>query len=202
MPGARQVGRRFEEATVHMREPPLIAADPVDSWSTHEPARDVPTAWASPASKYEPGGTPRLQERRRQQPATEVRLVTPCRNVVLEHNSEGDERMNELGERLRELRVAAGLSQRELADRVGVGFPHISKVESGKERPSDELLVNVAPHLKVDADELHAGRFDVLEREAHAASSLMPCSSRNGRSSPFSNISLMMSQPPTNSPFT
>lgn len=62
--------------------------------------------------------------------------------------------MNELGERLRELRVAKGISQRDLAGRVGVSFPHISKVEAGRERPSDELLNLVAPHLGVGADEL------------------------------------------------
>jgi transcriptional regulator with XRE-family HTH domain len=62
--------------------------------------------------------------------------------------------MSDVGERLRELRVKAGLSQRDLADLVGVGFPHISKVESGKERPSDDLLRSVALHLDVEVDEL------------------------------------------------
>ena len=62
--------------------------------------------------------------------------------------------MNELGERIRELRVAAGLSQRELAERVNVGFPYISKVEAGKERPSDDLLTQIAPHIGITPDDL------------------------------------------------
>jgi len=59
-----------------------------------------------------------------------------------------------LGDRLRELRLAAGLSQRALASKVSVTFPHISKIESGDERPSDRLLEELADALDADADEL------------------------------------------------
>jgi transcriptional regulator with XRE-family HTH domain len=62
--------------------------------------------------------------------------------------------MSKLGDYLRELRLAAGLSQRELAARVGVTFPHISKIEAGTENPSDELLVRIAGEVKTDPDEL------------------------------------------------
>jgi transcriptional regulator with XRE-family HTH domain len=62
--------------------------------------------------------------------------------------------MPTLGERLRELRLAAGLSQRELASRVSVSFPHISKIEGGTETASDELLVRIAGEVGVDPDEL------------------------------------------------
>lgn len=64
--------------------------------------------------------------------------------------------MSELGTRLRELRVASGKSQRDLATEVGVGFPHISKVEKGTESPSDELLLKLAAALNADPDELLA----------------------------------------------
>jgi len=62
--------------------------------------------------------------------------------------------MSELGERVRELRLGKGLSQRDLAGRVTVGFPYISKVENGLETPSEETLVALARELDVDADEL------------------------------------------------
>lgn len=62
--------------------------------------------------------------------------------------------MSELGDRLRELRLAARLSQRQLAAQLGVSFPHISKIEAGTERPGDELLVRLAAELGADADEL------------------------------------------------
>lgn len=59
-----------------------------------------------------------------------------------------------LGERLRQLRQEAGLSLRDLARRVGVTFPHLSKVEAGRERPSADLLTKVAAALDADPDEL------------------------------------------------
>jgi transcriptional regulator with XRE-family HTH domain len=75
--------------------------------------------------------------------------------VVRDHNTrERGAVMPTLGERLRELRLAAGLSQRELASRVSVSFPHISKIEGGTETASDELLVRIAGEVGVDPDEL------------------------------------------------
>lgn len=59
-----------------------------------------------------------------------------------------------LGARLRELRLRQGLSQRALADVVGVGFPHVSKVEAGREAPSEDLLRKLAVELDADLDEL------------------------------------------------
>lgn len=61
---------------------------------------------------------------------------------------------HELGERLRQLRVDAGLNQRELAARVGVGFPYISKIETGKEFPSVDVICRLAEVLGTDEDEL------------------------------------------------
>ena len=46
------------------------------------------------------------------------------------------------------------MTQRELAEAVGVGVPHISKVEAGRENPSDELLFRLAEVFKVDPEEL------------------------------------------------
>ncbi len=62
--------------------------------------------------------------------------------------------MSELGDRVRELRLGAGLSQRELATKVGVGFPHISKVENGVQIPSEDLLTSIAGAVGASADEL------------------------------------------------
>ena len=52
-----------------------------------------------------------------------------------------------LGSRVRELRLKARLSQREMAQRVGVSFPHISKVEADSEAASTELLVRIAAEV-------------------------------------------------------
>ena len=46
------------------------------------------------------------------------------------------------------------MTQRELADAVGVGVPHISKIEAGRENPSDDLLRKIADLFDCDFDEL------------------------------------------------
>lgn len=62
--------------------------------------------------------------------------------------------MTSVGQRLRELRLAAELTQRELAAVVGVSVPHISKIEANIETASDDLLVRMAAALEADPDEL------------------------------------------------
>jgi transcriptional regulator with XRE-family HTH domain len=62
------------------------------------------------------------------------------------------------GERLRELRKAKNFSQRVLADKVGINFTYLSKVESEKldfaQYPSEELIRKLAKALEADVDEL------------------------------------------------
>ena len=59
-----------------------------------------------------------------------------------------------LGEVIRKARLDRSLSQRALAKEVGVSFPHISKIEAGREPPSDDLLRRIAEVVGLDADEL------------------------------------------------
>ena len=59
-------------------------------------------------------------------------------------------------DRLRELRRAARLSQRALAERVGVDFTYLSKIENGRvEPPSEGVLLRIAKELasKLEKDE-------------------------------------------------
>jgi transcriptional regulator with XRE-family HTH domain len=62
------------------------------------------------------------------------------------------------GERLRELRQAKNLSQRDLAAEVGVNFTYISKIENEKldfaQFPGEELIRKLAAALEADLDEL------------------------------------------------
>ena len=46
------------------------------------------------------------------------------------------------------------MTQRALAEVVGVGVPHISKIEAGRENPSDDLLRKIADLFGCDLDEL------------------------------------------------
>lgn len=61
-----------------------------------------------------------------------------------------------VGARVRDRRKQLGLSQRDLAERVGIGYPHLSKIEGGVETPSDELIRNLARELDEDVDEMMA----------------------------------------------
>jgi DNA-binding XRE family transcriptional regulator len=54
-----------------------------------------------------------------------------------------------LGQRLRELRVAAGLTQAELARRTGIHRPNIARVEAGRHTPSLETLARLATAIGV-----------------------------------------------------
>ena len=54
-----------------------------------------------------------------------------------------------LGARLRELRVAAGLTQAELARRTGIHRPNIARVEAGRHTPSLETLARLAQAIGV-----------------------------------------------------
>ena len=59
-------------------------------------------------------------------------------------------------DRLRELRKAARMSQRALAERVGVDFTYLSKIENGRvEPPSEGVLLRIAKELasKLGKDE-------------------------------------------------
>ena len=51
-------------------------------------------------------------------------------------------------DRLRELRRSARMSQRALADQVGVDFTYLSKIENGRvEPPSENVLRRIAKEL-------------------------------------------------------
>ncbi|ABR47753.1 transcriptional regulator, XRE family [Alkaliphilus metalliredigens QYMF] len=62
--------------------------------------------------------------------------------------------MNDFGKYLKEIRKGR-MTQRELAKRIGVGYPYISKIENNVEPPpSDDVLIKLAQALEVDVDEL------------------------------------------------
>lgn len=62
--------------------------------------------------------------------------------------------MPNVGALIKNYRLKAGLSQRQLAAKVGVTFPHISKIEAGRETASVELLERIAREVDASADEL------------------------------------------------
>jgi transcriptional regulator with XRE-family HTH domain len=65
--------------------------------------------------------------------------------------------MSRFGETLREKRRASGLSQRQLASRLGLDFSYISKIENGRlPAPAAETVVRIAEILDCPVEELLA----------------------------------------------
>jgi DNA-binding XRE family transcriptional regulator len=62
-----------------------------------------------------------------------------------------------LGQRLRELRQGAGLTQAELARRTGIHRPNIARVEAGRHTPSLETLARLAAAIGVPTTRVLAG---------------------------------------------
>lgn len=54
-----------------------------------------------------------------------------------------------IGENVRAARVAAGLTQGELAEKCGIAVPHISRLEKGTHLPSVSTLKRVSDALRV-----------------------------------------------------
>ena len=66
-----------------------------------------------------------------------------------------------LGARIKELRKRRGLSQEQLAEKIGVDPKHLSRIEVGRGFPSLEALDNIARSLDVDIKDFFA--FEHLE---------------------------------------
>lgn len=59
------------------------------------------------------------------------------------------------GRRIKELRLKKGLTQRKLAEQIGIDYGYLSKIESEKlPPPSDTVIVKLAEALNADKDEL------------------------------------------------
>ena len=74
------------------------------------------------------------------------------------HRSAGlDETLDGIGGRLREERVRAGISQRELARRLGLSASMISQLESGMSKPSVGTLYAIVTELNLSLDRIIRG---------------------------------------------
>lgn len=66
--------------------------------------------------------------------------------------------MFNIGERIRQARKHAGVSQEMLADRIKVNRSYLSLVENGKSSPTIEFLEKVASGLGIQVEDLVLGR--------------------------------------------
>jgi transcriptional regulator with XRE-family HTH domain len=69
-----------------------------------------------------------------------------------------------LGEYLKEQRVSARLSLRQLAERSGVSNPYLSQIERGLRKPSADVLQQIAKALRISAEQLYI-RAGILSPE-------------------------------------
>jgi HTH-type transcriptional regulator, competence development regulator len=83
--------------------------------------------------------------------------------------------MPTFGERIRNLRKARGLTQREFAEQLRIDFTYVSKIENGRNDipPSEQLITRMAVLFGVEANELLAlaGQFDHRELQKVALES-------------------------------
>lgn len=87
------------------------------------------------------------------------------------------EKLEGIGDRLREERTKAGISQRELARRLGLSASLISQLESGQSKPSVGTLYAIVTELNLSLDRVIRG--DDYEQGAQAATD------NNGATSPL-----------------
>ncbi len=72
----------------------------------------------------------------------------------------------EIGRRIKRIRVERGLTQKELASKVGIDFTYIGKMERGEQLPSLKILIKIGEVLSVPlclffVDEGMAGILEV-----------------------------------------
>jgi transcriptional regulator with XRE-family HTH domain len=60
-----------------------------------------------------------------------------------------------LGDYLKEQRLAAKLSLRQLAEQAGVSNPYLSQIERGLRKPSAEVLQQIAKALRISAEQFY-----------------------------------------------
>ena len=60
-----------------------------------------------------------------------------------------------LGDYLKEQRVQAQLSLRQLSEQAGVSNPYLSQIERGLRKPSADVLQQIAKALRISAEQLY-----------------------------------------------
>jgi transcriptional regulator with XRE-family HTH domain len=73
--------------------------------------------------------------------------------------------MESLNERLARLRQAAGLTQRRVAQALGIKSPSVAQWESGRSRPDLERLPALARLYKVTIEELCGTDFPAIQQQ-------------------------------------
>ena len=74
-----------------------------------------------------------------------------------------------IGERIKDLRLAKGLTQEELAAHIGISEKHMSVIERGEKTPNLDTFISIANEFGVSADSILE---DVIHNASGAAAEL------------------------------
>ena len=66
--------------------------------------------------------------------------------------------IEEIGNRIRQLRKDQGMTQAQLAMKLNIGDRHLRKIEAGEKGPSIDILVEVATLFNVSLDYIIMGK--------------------------------------------
>ncbi|NBR13730.1 MAG: XRE family transcriptional regulator [Flavobacteriales bacterium] len=69
------------------------------------------------------------------------------------------ELLKSLGERIKEIRLAKGLTQTELAHKIGKDHPSINRLEKGKINPSYFFLCEIADGLEISINDIFESKI-------------------------------------------
>ena len=69
--------------------------------------------------------------------------------------------MEQIGEKLKALRVQQGLTTRQLAQALEISQAQISRIENGLRQPSGDLIVKIADFFNVSLDKLMRDDLDL-----------------------------------------
>ncbi len=72
-----------------------------------------------------------------------------------------------IGQRIRKVRKANGLSQEQLAERVYISSTHMCHIENGNTKLSLEVFAAIAAALEARADELLFGEREEVREQAN-----------------------------------
>lgn len=88
-----------------------------------------------------------------------------------------------IGQKIRKIRKAHGLSQEELAERINISTTHMSHIETGNTKLSLPVLVDIANTLEVRVDDLlnHPGAATTSTSLDEIAAVLERCSSQEAK---------------------
>lgn len=69
---------------------------------------------------------------------------------------------NNLGEKIRQIRKAKGLTQEQLAEKIGIDNKHLSRIEKGRHMPTYKILKNLSSVLEFDIFEIENMPLDEI----------------------------------------